>query len=283
MHTEKMYNEAMSACKSAATAYKTTYNKPKVTMAEIAKAELTLKNKLAEYNKLVRSDAYERIITGADPIVTAAKAYSFSGLAKKKVTRESGSERIKDVDIVTDETEPYNLKMLESKAEELGKPSLMANKKWLAQIYIARLYTAAAQCKRLKADMSKFYDAFEMTADMLVYNDDGELVDVCDMTEDEKTEWSDDLSINKLLPMVQSAVDCIVFDSSTRTDKANRYQVRREDVRFLSQFMFWLDDKTGKPHLRTPDKAVNLMFATLSHVVSGVAYDVIWREEKPAK
>lgn len=280
MYTAEELNVAMNNCKSAATAYKTVANTPAVTKVAIDAAEKKLREALADYNKKVRTNAYETICAGEDVVATAAKAFSFSGLATRKITKESGTDRIKNVEIETEDTEPYRLKLLESTYSDLNLGDLMHDQKWSSRTYRARLYAAAAECKLLKCDMQKFRDAFTMTGDMLVYTDDGQPIDVCDMTENEKNAWTEELTINQIMKRLQTIVDNILFDTTGRDDGQNRYRIRREDARFFMQYMFWLDDKTGKPHIRTPEKTMHLMFVVLSHVVSGVAYDVIWREEK---
>lgn len=279
MYKAEELNDAMNLCKTAASDLRVILNTPNVTKASIDKAEDTLKEKLAGYNTMVRANAYETICQSDDPLKAAALAYNFTGLAHKKVEKESGTDKIKCITILTDEDEPYKLKQLESTYNDLFKTDLMASQKWSSCVLATRLFGAALECKLLECDMQKFRAAFEVTNDMLVYNSDGVLVDVCDMSEIEKAELTDDFSINELMKRLQLCVDNLIFDDTVRTDGLNRYRVRRADARFFAKFMFWLDDKSGKPHIRTPEKTFALMFVVLSHVVSGVPYDMIWKED----
>lgn len=284
MYKAEEMNVALNNCKTAASELRVVLNTENVAKADIDKAENKLKEALAAYNTKVRENAYETICNNEDPVKAAALAYSFSGLARKKVEKEQGTDRIKCITILTDDTEPYKLKKLESTYADLFKKELMVGQKWSACVGATRLFAAATECKLMKCDMQKFREAFGMTGDMLVYNDEGVMIDVCDMSEAEKEAWTDDLTITQTMNRLQLCIDNILFDGTKRDDGQNGYRVRREDARFFAKFMFWLDDKTGKPHIRTFDKSLALMFVVLSHVVSGVAYDMIWKEEnKSAK
>lgn len=284
MTTQKMYEEKMVALKKAAGDFMVASNKTGATKKAIDAAREKMVAAQAEYNALVRADAYEKIVTGSDSVLAdAARAYKFGGLKKAVVNADRKTGLVNAVTIECADDEMYSLRELETAyAKHNEGKALMAQTEWASNALRARSECAYTEGLKIEADVSNFkaFHAHNPYAYELVLTADGTVKDVSEMTDEEKASLKQPLSISKLLPVLQTMIDSVLFDSSTRTDGKNRYRVVEKDVNWLLLNSLRFDEAKGR-NVEVSDKAaLTRAFVMLHHLVTGEAYKICWAGEE---
>ena len=282
MHTTEEFAAKKLAAEKSLTEWVQAENAD-VRLANVIEAKRgLLDDAVAEYNKLVRSDAYEALFSDpAGPIVAAARKYRFSGLMRVAVKRDPDTKRIEDssVPTSTDTDKPkykevFRLRDIEAKREELVKagaklPEVMHNPEWSTKV---------AKMRRMFNTAIKIADGIGKpvgpTADMIFYNANGQALDVADMTADQRDTVSDDYSIKKgLKPCLQELVDALIYDVGERTDGQNKYRAKEADARFVRDHARDFKLNTHQSAEMSAKKAHELAFCVVAHILTGEAYD----------
>lgn len=287
MYTQENYNEKLDALKKATGAFMVACNKPGATKKSVDSAREAMTKAQDEYNALVRSDAYEKIVTGSDSVLAdAAKAYKFGGLKKAVVKTDSKTGLVNSATVEAADDEMYSLRELETAyAKYNDDKQLMAQSEWAANALRARAECAYTEGLKIEADVSRFkaFHSHNPYAYELILAPDGTVKDVSEMTDEEKAALAQPLSITKLIPVLQKMIDSVLFDSSTRTDGKNRYRVVEKDVNWLLLNSLRFDEAKGR-NVEVSDKAALVRaFVMLHHLVTGEAYKVCWAGEDAKK
>ena len=285
----KKYEEYVakkSAAESALTAWVQAEN-AETRLADVINAKKTALDKaVAEYNDLVRSDAYEALFADPNPLKAAATKYRFSGLLRVDSSRDSETKRIKkaNLKISVDNDKPkylevYRLVDIEQKRNELVSagaelPEVMHDPLWSAKVSkMQRMFNTAID---IADNIGK---PIGPTADMIVYDADGNPIDVADMTDAQRDKISDDFSIRKgLKPCLQELLDSVIFDTTTREDGLNRYRAKEADARFVRDHAKNFNVKTHQSSDMGDAKAQELAFCFVAHAISGTPYDKMIEE-----
>lgn len=282
MHTIEEFAAKKLAAENALTAWVQAENAD-VRLANVIEAKRALlDDAVAEYNKLVRSDAYEALFADpAGPLVAAARKYRFSGLMRVAVKHDPDTKRIDDssVPTSTDADKPkykevFRLRDIEAKREELVKagaklPEVMHNPEWSAKV---------AKMRRMFNTAIKIADGIGKpvgpTADMIFYNAEGQALDVADMTPTQRDTISDDYSIKRgLKPCLQELVDAVIYDVGERTDGQNMYRAKEADARFVRDHARDFKLNTHQSAEMSSKKANELAFCVVAHILTGESYD----------
>ena len=239
---------------------------------------------VADYNQLVRDNAYEALFDGPDsPLVAAAKLYRFSGLlyvdtkrdtknktkrietSSLKLSTDSDKPSLREVFRLRD-IEAYRTKLVDAGAD---LPEVMHNPAWSAKVERMRnMFNAAI---KIADNIGK---PIGPTADMIVYDADGNSIDVADLTPEQRDKISDDYSVKKgLKPCLQEMLDAVIFDTGDRDDGQNKYRAKEADARFVRDHARDFKAKTHQSAEMTSAKAYELAYCVVAHILTGEAYD----------
>ena len=306
MYKATDYTEKKSVAQDKLNAYVEKVNANKPAANEIAGAKEALDNAVADYNKLVVSDAYEKLflltadstevgpltdpaehLKQVDPIGRALRAYRFSGMMKPAFKREKDTGRITTASLtfVTDDDAEdkktvFHLRDIESKWDELQaaagiekKVPLMASPEWSPLVYrMQRLFIARS------LSQGGYTIPSGLTADYIVYTADGHAVAVSDLTAEQKKTLDDSVSVKKLKEDLQALVDAIYFDNTGRKNGSNKYRVVEKDVKWVADNAHKFDERRHKTIMMTEALAFELTFCLTAHIVTGKPYKAILGE-----
>lgn len=297
MYTKEAYAEKIKAANEALTAFVQAQNADKPLKRAVDNAHAKLTEAVAEYNKLVRSDAYEALFTNMDnmqagPIRAAMKQYRFAGLMRPEIKYDKDTNRVKtsSLKISTDADherykEVFTFRLLEKKYEELEKAAelehseLMASADWAAKI--AGFAGLINKVTRVEDGMSlDEARTAHVSADRVFYVQRGKkwvATDGADLTDADVDGLSQDLSTGAMKEQLQGVIDAILFDTGTRDDGKNSIRARERDVRYIRDHARTFNAKThGSSDL--PDATAHeLIFCAIAHILSKEPYAV---EEK---
>ena len=281
-HTNEEYLAKKSVAEEARTAWVQAENADTRLANVIAAKKAALDEAVADYNSLVRDDAYEALFSDPEgPLVAACKQYRFSGLMSVDYKRDSQSQHIKtsDLHISTDNDKPnlrevFHLRDIEAKRTALVDagaklPEVMHNPAWSTKVEkMCRVFNTAI---KISDNIGK---PIGPTADMIFYDAKGKSIDVADMTAEQRDKISDDYSIGKgLKPCLQEVVDAVIFDVGNRTDEQNKYRAKEADARFVRDHAREFKAKTHQSGEMSEAKAFELAFCVIAHILTGEAYD----------
>ncbi len=149
---------------------------------------------------------------------------------------------------------------------------LMHSPEWSARITeVRRVFVNAAKISTgYKVNATKANNG--PTADMLVTLPDGTTKDATELTDDERANLCDATSVRGMMPVLQSMVDAVLYDTTGRDDGLNRYRVYTTDVRYMRDNVLTYNKKTHHTSEANLSTVSHLCFDVLARLVAGRAY-----------
>lgn len=262
----------MSALKTAATESANAFLKmvktPGSTAEDRSKAEELLQKAVDAYNSAVSSDAHELCSTNANPVLELLTTRTYGGKIKVKKTLDKATKALADISIIDDEGEdPLELKVLDRFAESSGKQTYMTDALWLSKITKLRLPFAAAATRSIDGDMSKFFNAFHVSADHV-----GEY-------KGRAAKFDENFSVNHLQKLTQEALNAVIYEKKADDKDVNKYLVKKSDINWMI-LALCKTNRTDDLVMPNLDTFVRLFTRMASAVVSGVAYTIDYNMPK---